>query len=111
MQTMTPQPDSHDIKRELQATLSARRELGSDYDDHFIERLVEQLTEQVRQEVARAPKPRSVGLPADQRTAIAICSLIFGIPLVAIAGGVAGSIGLLVAFVAIVLINLAAGKS
>lgn len=108
---MTPQPDKHDIQRELQATLSARRELGNQYDDQFIERLVEQLTAQVRQEVARAPKPRSAGLPADQRTAIAICSLLFGIPLVAIAGGIGGGIGLVVAFVALVLINLAAGRS
>lgn len=108
---MTPQPDTHDIQRELQATLSARRELGPEYDDQFIERLVEKLTVQVRQEVARAPKPRSAGLPSDQRTAIAICSLIFGIPLVAIAGGIAGPIGLIVAFVAIVLINVAAGTA
>lgn len=107
---MTPQPDPHDIQRELQATLSARRELGTEYDDQFIERLVEKLTAQVRQEVARAPKPRSAGMPADQRTAIAICSLIFGISLIAIASSSAGPLGLVVAFVAIVLINMAAAR-
>ena len=108
---MTPQPDTNDIKRELQATLSARRELGPDYDDQFIQRLAEKLTAQVQQEVARAPRPRPAGLAPDQRTGIAICSLIFGIPLVAIAGGIAGGIGLIVAFVALVLINFAAGMT
>lgn len=105
------QPDTHDFKQELQATFSARRELGPEYDDQFIQRLVEQLTAQVRQEVARAPRPRSSGLSSEQRTSIAICSLIFGIPLVAIAGGIGGYVGLAVAFVALVLINLAAGAN
>lgn len=105
------QPDTHDLQREIQATLSARRELGTEYDDQFIQRLVEQLTAQVRQEVARAPRPRASGLSSEQRTGIAICSLIFGIPLVAIAGSMGGPVGLVVAFVALVLINLAAGAN
>ena len=105
------QPDSQDLQREIQATLSARRALGSEYDDQFIQRLVERLTAQVHQEVARAPRPHASGLSSEQRTGIAICSLIFGIPLVAIAGGIGGPVGLAVAFVALVLINLAAGAS
>ncbi|HEX8035961.1 MAG TPA: hypothetical protein VF510_19045 [Ktedonobacterales bacterium] len=112
---MLPTPaqrqDSEDFKRELQATFVARHELGNAYDDQFIERLVEQLTTQVRQEVARAPQPRSNALAPKDRMALAICSLIFGIPLVAIAGGIAGPVGLIVAFVALVLINVGAGIS
>ena len=108
---MSPQPDTQELKRELQATLSARRELGPEYDDQFIERLVEKLTAQVRREVTQAPRPRALALSSEQRTAIAICSFIFGIPLVAIAGGEVGSIGLIVAFLALVLINLAAGRT
>jgi hypothetical protein len=105
------QSDQHDLTREVQATLAARHELGPEYDDQFIQRLVERLTAQVRQEVARAPRARASGLAPDQRTGVAICSLIFGIPLVAIAGGIAGPVGLAVAFVALVLINIAAGMS
>jgi hypothetical protein len=108
---VSPQPDAQELQRELQATLSARRELGREYDDQFIERLVEKLTAQVQREVAQAPRPRSPALSSEQRTGIAICSLIFGIPLVAIAGGEVGPIGLIVAFVALVLINLAAGRA
>jgi hypothetical protein len=109
---MSLQPtDQSDLKQELQATLSARRELGPEYDEQFIERLATRLTAQVREEVARAPKPRPGGLSPEQRLPIAICSLIFGIPLVAIAGGIGGPIGLIVAFAALVLINVAAGIS
>ncbi len=108
---MSPQPDAQELKRELQATLSARRELGPEYDDQFIERLVEKLTAQVRQEVAQVPRPRAPAPSSEQRTAIALFSFIFGIPLVAIAGGEVGPIGLIVAFVALVLINLAAGRT
>lgn len=112
---MIPTPahghDTEDLKRELQATLAARHELGNAYDDQFIERLVERLTAQVRQEVARTPQPRSNALAAKDRVAITICSLIFGIPLVAIAGGIAGPAGLITAFVALVLINVAIGIS
>jgi hypothetical protein len=115
MPSPAPRPYSEDIKgdikHELQATLAARRELGDAYDDQFIERLVERLTAQVRQEVARAPRPRSTALSAKERAPIAVCSLIFGIPLVAISGSMAGPVGLLVAFLALVLINVAAGIS
>jgi hypothetical protein len=107
---MVTQPDPQDLNHELQATLSARRELGPEYDDQFIARLSEQLTAQVRRDIANAPRQHSSALSTEQRTAIAICSLIFGIPLVAIAGGVAGGIGLAVAFVALVLVNLAAAR-
>jgi hypothetical protein len=98
-----------DFKRDLQATLAARREVGPEYDDHFIARLAEQLTVRARQEAARAPRPHHAGLSSEQRTAVAICSLVFGIPLVAIAAGAAGGIGIFVAFVALVLFNIAAG--
>ncbi len=109
MPTPAQQQNPEDFKRELQASLVARHELGTAYDDQFIDRLVERLTAQVRQEVARAPQPHSNALSARERVPIAICSLIFGIPLVAIGGGVGGPFGLLIAFVALVLINVAAG--
>jgi hypothetical protein len=111
MPTPVPRQNPEDLKRELQATLAARHELGDAYDDQFIERLVERLTAQVRQEVALAPRPRSTALSAKERVPIAICSLVFGIPLVAIGGGIAGPIGLVTAFLALVLINVAAGIS
>lgn len=83
---MATDPNSTDLKREIQATLAARRELGPDFDDHFLDRLVEQIKGNSKAPVpAQPPGPPSPhALSSEQRTGIAICSLIFGIPLVAI---------------------------
>ena len=107
-QSDTPETlDTPELERELRATFAARRELGTEYDQQFIQRLADQMTKQVREELANAPRPRGNRLSADHRTGIAICSLIFGIPLVAIASG-NGLVGMTIAFVALVLINLVA---
>jgi len=99
---MTP-AQSDDINRELQATLQARRELGTTaYDEHFIEALVEKLRAEAR---SAQPQHRDVGLPSDQRLALAICSLIFGITLIAIVH--ADLIGLILVCVTLLGINAA----
>lgn len=79
--TPQPQPTSVDIKREIQAALAARNELGPEYDDHFAQVLSDTILQQVRQEVARAPHPHAM-LSSGQRTAVAIVSVIFlfGLP-------------------------------
>lgn len=113
---MTP-PQQHpdEIKRDLQATLAARRELGTEYDDQFLTALVEKITTQARQEMANAPRAQqpSNKLARDQRTGIAICSLIFGIPIIAItlgAGGAFAPLYFLTAVGMIVLINVLAAR-
>jgi hypothetical protein len=106
-----PRPGVDDVGRELRATLDARRELGPDYDAQLIQRLAEQVTAHVRREMVRAPRPESNGLSANQRMALATCSLVFGIPLIVIAGTMAGPAGLMVAFATLVMINVAAGRS
>lgn len=108
MSPMSPQ-QREDLQRDVAATLEARRELGPGYDDHFVQSLTERMMAQVRQEMARVPAPalpRSNNrLDRNQRTAVAICSLIFGIPLIAIAGGELGLTGLIVVGAMIALIN------
>jgi hypothetical protein len=95
---MTP-AQSDDINRELQA----RRELGTTaYDEHFIEALVEKLRAEVR---AAQPQYRDVGPPSEQRHGLAICSLVFAIPLVAIASG--NPVGLILVCATIAGINVA----
>lgn len=106
-----PQPQTDDIRRDLQASLAARRELGTEYDEHFLNALVEKLSAQVRQEIAAAPRVQqpSSKLSNEQRTGVAICSLVFGIPLFAIA--TTGGMPYILAIVAmIVLINLFASR-
>src|SRR5262245_41603901 len=85
---MPSQLPNEDVKRDIQATLGARRELGPEYDEQFISALAERLTRQVAEERRSQQRlPAHNALPADQRTALAIVSLIFMIPLLAIASG------------------------
>lgn len=99
-----------DLQRDVAATLEAQRELGPDYDDHFVQSLTERMMAQVRQEMAKTPAPRAPKanskLSQGQRTAVAICSLIFAIPLVAIVGGEGlGLTGIVIVAAMIALIN------
>src|SRR5690348_2278005 len=70
-----------DIRRDLQASLEARRELGPGYDEQFLDALVEKLNRQVQQ--TRQTQVDN-GKHSENSVALAICSLIFGIPIVAI---------------------------
>ena len=106
---MTPQPNRGEIKREIQATLAARRELGSDYDDHFLDALVEKVARHTPARQAQLPLRPST-LDSGQRLSLAICSLLFGIPLVAISGGIGGLVGLIVVCSAILGINFVASR-
>jgi hypothetical protein len=93
-----------DIRRDLQASLEARHELGPGYDDHFIDALVEKLTHQVQQtQQSQVVKSEH----SEHSLALAICSLIFGIPIVAIATASQGLPGLIIAAAMIVAVNLA----
>ncbi|MGH2516668.1 MAG: hypothetical protein ACRDHP_13525 [Ktedonobacterales bacterium] len=109
---MSPQRDTSEMKHEIQAAMAARRELGPEYDDHFLNALVEKLTRQPAEQRARPSRlpQRSNTLDASQRMTLAICSLIFGIPLVAISGALGGPIGLIVVCCAILGINFAASR-
>lgn len=107
--TMTPQSPQttratqEDIRRDLQASLEARRELGPGYDEHFLDALVEKLSRQVQQ---TQQKQVTTSERSNNSVALAICSLIFGIPIVAIASGTQGMAGLIVAAAMIVGVNL-----
>ena len=85
-------------KEELRATLAAQRELGRDFDEELVERFGQQLERWLQ---AREP----ARLKSDQRTGIAIVSLLASIPLIAIAGDMAGLVGVLAVCAAIVLVN------
>lgn len=76
-----PNPQTAEMKREIQAAMAARSELGPDYDDHFAQVLADKLTEQVNRQVASAPRQHAL-LSSGQRTAVAIVSVVFlfGLP-------------------------------
>lgn len=106
---MSPQRNTSEIKREIEATLAARRELGPEYDEQFLNSLVDRLARPAPAQRAQLPQ-RSNMLDSGQRLSLAICSLIFGIPLVAIGGGNGDLVGLIVVCAAILGINLAASR-
>ncbi|WP_314412968.1 hypothetical protein [Streptomyces sp. DSM 40484] len=111
-----------ELKKELDATLHARKELGADYEsalvDSFLEKVEQRLDGAVDRRVRRqlaeqqmvaARDARSPQGPSDswgERFGFGIVSLVLAVPLSAIGGGVAHLPGLLVAWVGIVGVNV-----
>ncbi|MCF3134307.1 hypothetical protein [Streptomyces olivochromogenes] len=109
-----------DLKKELDATLQARRELGEEYEsalvDSFLEkvdqridgaverRLRRQLAEQQMQVARGARSPKATDTWGE-RFGFGIISLVLAIPLSAIGGGIGHLPGLLVAWGGIVGVN------
>ena len=91
---------------EARAALEARAELGPAYDDELVERFARRVEERLAERTTRAP----VKADTNQRTAIAIISLIAAIPLIAIAGGMTGLAGVIAVCVALGLVNYFAWK-
>lgn len=110
------------LREDLQATLDARRDLGPDYEkalvESFADRLDATIAGRVRAELAAqgadpaayGPRPRAKS-PGSAMTPIVLGSLGIGVPLTAIAAGQAGLLGLAIAWIAIVVINVAAASA
>lgn len=87
---MTSPMTPTDLRHDVEATLAARREMGAQYDEHFMTALVERLmrelqdTESRRRALQRIPS-------ATQRLILALTSLMFGLPLI-FGGAVSGHI-------------------
>jgi hypothetical protein len=95
--------DDHELHQELQATVAARKELEPAHERQLIEGFVERIGKQIDARVderlaqKRATRHRSGSVlhPAN----LALC-----IPIVAIAGGIGGIAGLIVAFAALMVV-------
>ncbi|MFE6285951.1 hypothetical protein [Streptomyces sp. NPDC057877] len=110
-----------ELKKELDATLRARRDLGEEYDSALVESFLEKVDQRmdatverrVRRQLAeqqmvvardsRSPRPTDTW---GERFGFAIVSLVLAVPLSAIGGGVADLPGLLVAWAGIVGVNV-----
>ncbi len=98
-------PDEHELRHELEATIAARQETGRELEPQ----LVEQFADKVEREIERrAREDAARRRPAHNAPMIplALGSLGIAIPLIAIAGGIAGPAGVIAVCVAIVLVNL-----
>jgi hypothetical protein len=109
-----------ELKKELNATLQARRELGDEYEsalvDSFLEKVDQRIDGAVERRVRRqlaeqqmvvargARAPRATD-SFGERFGFGIVSLVLAIPLSAIGGGVADLKGLFVAWAGIVGVN------
>jgi hypothetical protein len=89
-------------RRELEASIAARKELGPEHEAElvagFLDRIDRELDRRVEERV-RQLAPRRRGGSALHPGNLALC-----IPIVAIAGGIGGVPGLLIAFLALVLV-------
>jgi hypothetical protein len=115
--------DAHEaeLKKELNATLQARRELGKEYDsalvDSFMEKVDQRIDGTIERRVRRQLAEQQMHVARGSRTprptdswgerfGFGIVSLVLAIPLSAIGGGVAHLPGLLIAWIGIVGVNV-----
>ncbi|WP_327283735.1 MULTISPECIES: hypothetical protein [unclassified Streptomyces] len=107
--------EPQELKKELDATLHARRELGPDYETALVDSFVEKVDTQVRRRLAEerlatarggrggGPSPLEGGF--GERFGFAIVTLVLAIPLSAIGAAQAGFKGLLVAWAGVLGVN------
>ncbi|MGW6864797.1 hypothetical protein ACWGHM_34935 [Streptomyces sp. NPDC054904] len=108
-------PQAEDLKKELGATLDARRELGPEYEAALVESFVEKVDTQVRRRLAEERLSATRGGSPDpavtavgnfgERFGFAVITLVLAIPLSAIAATQAHLSGLLVAWAGILGVN------
>lgn len=101
-----------DVHSDLNASVQARRELGHEYEDqlleNFLARVQERVDARVSQQVALlVPKQKKKNKPnGGPSVEVIASSFALSIPLVAIAGDVAGAVGIVAVMTCLVLVNL-----
>ncbi len=93
-------------RSEVEAALAARRELGTDYDDAFVEQFADRIEQVVQARAAAVPSPLEDD-SGGRQFVIGVVSLGTGIPITAIAGGIADLPGIITAWIGIVGVNVA----
>lgn len=104
-----PHDESDSLGRDLEATVAARADLGREYEPALVESFLERIDAQVEKRVQTELKARRRDEKAggfDKELVYATMGI--GIPLTAIAGGIADLPGIIVAWAGIVGVNLAA---
>ena len=86
-------------EQELKAVVEARKELGPEHEEHLIAGFVDRLSEEIDRRVderVRELAPRKPRASALHPGTLGVC-----IPIIAIAGGIGHTTGLIAAFVAL----------
>jgi anti-sigma factor RsiW len=96
-----------ELRHELAATLAARQETGHALEPQLVERFADKVEKEIER---RAQQLAAQRRPSHSHNApmipLALGSLGLAIPLIAIAGGTAGTAGVIAVCIAIVLVNL-----
>ncbi len=100
--------DLAEFHDDLKATLAARREIDPAMEDtliaNFLQQVERRIDARVDARVAEVTKARAKR--GGQNTGIVAASLALSIPLLAIAGGIAGSTGIAFVMVMVIIVNL-----
>jgi hypothetical protein len=106
-----PEPSPEEMKAHLQAAVHARRELGPEMEDHVLEAFLARI--QRRSEGLSAPpvaqsgsKPVSKGRDESVDIGAVVGPFALAIPLVAIAGGIAGALGVFFVMCAVAVVEI-----
>jgi hypothetical protein len=119
---MSHMPEMRSTREDLQATLDARRDLGPDYEaalvESFVERLDATIAARVQAELQmygpashKGKHPGKAKNPGAAMIPMVLGSMGISIPLTAIAASSAGFVGLLITWLGIVVINVAAAAA
>jgi hypothetical protein len=98
-----------EVRRELEATIEARRELGPEHEDALVAGFLERLERSLGERLEKRTAAPAAAQHAGQRFVVALTSLGCGIPITAIAGN-EGIAGILVAWAGIVGVNAAMAR-
>ncbi|MEU2059890.1 hypothetical protein [Streptomyces sp. NPDC013455] len=116
----TLDPRDAELRKDLDATVRARRELGEEYDsalvDSFLEKVEQRIDDAVERRVRRQLAERQMAAaretrrpkPADswaERYGFALITLVLAIPLSAISGALAGLAGIVATWFGVVGVN------
>ena len=95
--------EAKSTREELDAILSARQELGTEYNEELADMLMERLDDVIDRRVESRLKkaPKNSLSPA-----VPITSFVFAIPLTAIAAGMLGIRGVLIVWAALIIVNI-----
>ena len=98
-----------ETRKDLQAAVAARQELGPDYEPEIIDSFLEKLDARIGAEVVRTshPAPPAPGKDDPGGLALAIVSVGAGIPITAIAASQEGTIAVIICWGGLVGVNLA----
>lgn len=98
---------STSVQRDLQATIAARAELGPEMEEHVIEAFLSRIDAQIQARVDGAVAQKRAGAKKSLNpTETVLPSFALAIPLVAIAGGITGALGIVAVMICVFLVNL-----